>query len=51
MPSNESRVWPTGLTIGEAEELHRYIISGARTFGFIAACAHFLAYTLTPWLR
>ena len=51
MPSDESKVWPTGLTLGEAEELHRYLISGTRTFGFIAACAHFLAYTLTPWLK
>jgi len=49
--SQETKVWPTGLTLGEAEELHRYLISGTRTFAFISACAHFLAYQLTPWLR
>ncbi|MEI6159840.1 MAG: light-harvesting protein [Roseococcus sp.] len=50
MPS-EDKVWPTGLTLGEAEELHRYMIGGTRTYAFIAACAHFLAYTLSPWLK
>ena len=51
MASDPNRVWPTGLTIGEAEELHSYLISGTRIFGFIAVCAHFLAYTLTPWMK
>lgn len=46
-----NKVWPTGLTVGEAEEMHKYIIGGARMFGFIALCAHFLAYQLTPWLH
>lgn len=49
--SQETKVWPTGLTLGEAEELNRYLISGSRAFAFISACAHFLAYHLTPWLR
>ncbi len=44
------RVWPTGLTIREAEELHKYIIDGSRVFFVISALAHTLAFTLSPWL-
>jgi light-harvesting protein B-800-850 beta chain len=34
------RVWPTGLTIRESEELHKHAI-----------VAHFLAYVWSPWLH
>jgi light-harvesting protein B-800-850 beta chain len=46
-----NRVWPTGLTLAEAEELHSHVIDGTRIFGAIAVIAHILAYAYTPWLH
>ena len=36
MASNEDRVWPTGLTEGEAEELHSKLIQGTQIFGLFS---------------
>jgi light-harvesting protein B-800-850 beta chain len=49
--SDPNKVWPTGLTEAEAEELHRHIIQGTQIFGMIAALAHLLAYMYSPWLK
>lgn len=53
MAENEKgeRVWPSGLTMGEAEELHKYMIDGTRVFFFISVFAHLLAYMYSPWLH
>jgi light-harvesting protein B-800-850 beta chain len=50
MPDHDTKVWPTGLTLKEAEEVHSYLIDGTRVFGFIALLAHILVAVTTPWL-
>ena len=49
--ADPNRVYPTGLTLAEAEELHGHVIAGTRVFGAIAVLAHFLAYALSPWMH
>ncbi len=50
MSDDEDKVWPTGLTLKEAEEVHSYLIDGTRVFGAIALLAHLLVAASTPWL-
>lgn len=50
MSDDPDKVWPTGLTLREAEEVHSYLIDGTRVFGAIALLAHVLVAFSTPWL-
>jgi light-harvesting protein B-800-850 beta chain len=50
MSNDPDKVWPTGLTLREAEEVHSYLIDGTRVFGVIALIAHSLVAVSTPWL-
>ena len=40
MSDDPDKVWPTGLTEKEAEEVHSYLIDGTRVFGVIALIAN-----------
>ncbi len=49
--ADDTKVYPTGLTVKEAEEIQAGLMWGSRIFLAIAVFAHILAYMLTPWLH
>jgi light-harvesting protein B-800-850 beta chain len=49
--ADPNKVYPTGLTLAEAEELHEHVIYGTRVLGAIAVVAHVLTYIYSPWLH
>ena len=51
MADDNERVYPTGLTPKEAEEIQGGLMWGTRIYAAIAILAHILAYMLTPWLK
>ena len=51
MSDDNNRVYPTGLTVKEAEEIQAGLMWGTRIFFAISIAAHILAYMLTPWLH
>jgi light-harvesting protein B-800-850 beta chain len=51
MSDDPNKVWPTGLTLPEAEEIHGHIIDGTRIFALVSLAAHLMAYMFTPWLK
>jgi light-harvesting protein B-800-850 beta chain len=51
LKSDPDKVWPTGFTEAESQEIHRNVIQGTQIFGFIAVLAHLFAYIYSPWLK
>jgi light-harvesting protein B-800-850 beta chain len=51
MADESEKVYPTGLTAKEADEINEGLKWGTRIYAAIAVLAHILAYMLTPWLQ
>ena len=51
VPARASVATLTGLTVVQAEELHRSLVQGTLFFGGMAVIAHLLAYIYSPWLK
>lgn len=51
MTEDAEKVYPTGLTLAQAEELHRNLVDGTRIFGAVSLVAHLLAYIYSPWMN
>ncbi|MCW2310432.1 light-harvesting protein [Rhodoferax antarcticus] len=49
--SDIDKVYPTGLSIAESQEIHSSLIQGTQIFGMIAAFAHLLSFIYSPWLK
>jgi light-harvesting protein B-800-850 beta chain len=49
--ADDTKVYPTGLTPAEADEIQKGLMWGTRIYAAIAILAHILAYILTPWLK
>ena len=49
--ADDTKVYPSGLTEKEAEEIQGGLMWGTRIYAAIAILAHILAYMLTPWLK
>jgi light-harvesting protein B-800-850 beta chain len=49
--ADDTKVYPTGLTPAEANEIQAGLMWGTRIYAGIAIFAHILAYMLTPWLK
>jgi light-harvesting protein B-800-850 beta chain len=47
----DEKVYPTGLTEAQANEINEGLKWGTRIFAGIAIVAHILAFMLTPWLH
>lgn len=48
--NDPNKVWPTGATLSEAEEVHSCLVDGTRVFGLIALIAHVLVAVSTRGL-
>jgi light-harvesting protein B-800-850 beta chain len=48
---HDEKVYPSGLTMAEAEELHKYLWQGTKIFGAVSLVAHLLTYASSPWLH
>lgn len=51
MTEDSTKVWPSGLTYPQAEELHKYMVEGTKAFAVVAVIAHVLAFAFSPWLH
>lgn len=49
--ADETMIYPSGLTLGQANEIQQGLMWGTRIYLAIAVCAHVLAFMLTPWLH
>ena len=51
MSEDSEKVYPTGLTPKQAEEIQDGLMWGTRIYFGIAIFAHILAYLYSPWLH